>query len=234
MLGAILGSAITLAVIIYVGGGDISSLVPQLPHLFSPDVTSLTYVDQLRIQRLIEKNIIFSADDMLGQIGTFYSTIIVFLIAIITVMSLFTLFFVKASAEEKAEAQAKVVARQAVADKVDPKIEQVDMHLSKFSDVELKNKIDDLLRYKVLESIRFWEKIDESIYRKVEEFSEDSNYNTELINRQLQSNTESIKNISSTIQQLNDSIDSLNSNVGDNDDVVEIDMDADTEHGNSH
>ncbi|HGZ7313005.1 TPA: hypothetical protein ACOL2D_002352 [Vibrio parahaemolyticus] len=223
-LGAILGSALTLLFVVMVGGGDISSLVPDFPHILSPDIKTLPYVDQLRIQRLLDKNVIFSADDLLGQIGTFYSTIIVFLIAIITVISLFTLFFVKVSAEEKAEAQAKSVARQAISDKIGPKIQQIDDHLNKFNESELNNRIQVLLKYLVLDSRDFWEKIDDSIYKKSEESLED--YNIESLARELNRNSEEIRSITSTIQQLNEAVDNLAGGNAEDEKVVTIGQEA--------
>ena len=229
IIGAILGSAITLFFVVWFFGGDVSSLVPDFPHILSPDIKTLPYVDQLRVQRLLDKNVIFSADDLLGQIGTFYSTIIVFLIAIITVISLFTLFFVKVSAEEKAEAQAKSVARQAISDKIDPKINQIDDHLSKFNDTELNTKIQGLLKFLVLDSRDFWEKIDESIYRKSEESLED--YNIESLARELDRNSEEIRSITSTIQQLNETIENL-AGSAESENVVTIGQE--TSNGNPH
>ncbi|EGQ8008886.1 TPA: hypothetical protein GRR58_22055 [Vibrio parahaemolyticus] len=229
IIGAILGSGITLILITKLYNGDIRSLVPDSPHLLSSNVANLSHVDKLRLERLIDKNIIFSADDLLGQIGTFYSTIIVFLIAIITVMSLFTLFFVKASAEEKAETQAKAVAKQTIDDKITPKIQQIDDHLTKFNDSELTTKIDYLLKYKVLDSIHFWEKIEESIYRKSEESLED--YNIESMQEDILKNSNDIESISSSIQQINLT---LEEQAEDSEDDTVIIMDTEANNGNSH
>ncbi|CAK1941401.1 conserved hypothetical protein [Vibrio crassostreae] len=229
IFGAILGSGITLFIITAIYGGDIKALIPNSPHLLSPDTKALSHVDKLRLERLIDKNIIFSADDLLGQIGTFYSTIIVFLIAIITVMSLFTLFFVKVSAEEKAEAQAKSVARQAINDKITPKFQQIDDHLNKFSESELSQKLDSLLQYKVLDSVVFWDKIQESIYSKSEEALED--YNIEAMSRDILKNSDEIESISSTIQHINLTLEDLNT---DSEDGTVVIMDTEVSNGNSH
>ncbi|EKO3466647.1 hypothetical protein NTE17_004135 [Vibrio fluvialis] len=220
MLGALLGSGLTLFVVAYFFGGEIKYLSPNFPYLIANDVTSLAHVDQLRVQRLLDKNVIFSADDLLGQIGAFYSTIVAFLIGLITVMSLFTFFFVKASAEEKAEAQAKTVAREAVDDKITPKIQQIDEHLNRYNEYELSVKIEGLLQYKILDSVHFWDKIDESIYSKSEESLED--YDIESLRQQLTEQSEKIINITSTIQQLNDTLDNLTSE-SDSENVVELD-----------
>lgn len=228
-LGAIAGSVVTLFFITAIYGGDIRALIPSSPHILSPDLEGLSHVDKFRLERLIDKNIIFSAEDLLGQIGTFYSTIIVFLIAIITVISLFTLFFVKVSAEEKAEAQAKSVAKQVIDDKITPKIQQIDAHMNKFSDVELMNKLDDLLQYKILDSVQFWDKIAESIYAKSEESLED--YHIESMSSDIRQNAEEIKRISSAIQQMDLHLEELMNDTGDETVVI---MDREVGNGNSH
>ncbi|EPU3407628.1 hypothetical protein ACVV7M_003309 [Vibrio vulnificus] len=228
-IGAILGSGFTLVLITKLYKGDIRSLIPESPYLLSSSVENLSHVDKLRLERLIDKNIIFSADDLLGQISTFYSTIIVFLIAIITVMSLFTLFFVKASAEEKAEIQAKAVAKQAINDKINPKIQHIDNQLTKFSDPELDKKIDHLLKYKVLDSIHFWNKIEEAIYSKSEESLED--YNIASMQEDILKNSKDIENISSSIQQINLAIEEQ-ANTGEDGTVILMDTEAN--NGNSH
>lgn len=229
LLGALLGSGLTLFIVAFFFGGEIRYLSPNFPYLLATDVKPLAYVDKLRIDRLLDKNIIFSADDLLGQVGSFYSTIIAFLIGLITVMSLFTFFFVKASAEEKAEVQAKAVARQAVDDKITPKIQQIDEHLSRYNDSELTIKIEGLLQYKILDSIHFWEKIDESIYSKSEESLED--YDFDLLRHKLTEQSEQIDNITSTIQQLNETLDNL-SNDPDSENVVQLD--AESNDGNTN
>ncbi|CAE6883379.1 hypothetical protein THOG11_260041 [Vibrio harveyi] len=229
VIGAILGSSLTLVLVATLYKGDISSLIPDSPHILAPTLENLSHVDKLRLERLLDKNIIFSADDLLGQIGTFYSTIIVFLIAIITVMSLFTLFFVKASAEEKAEAQAKAVAKQAIDDKITPMKQQIDDQLTKFSDPELDKKIDYLLKYKVLDSIHFWNKIEESIYSKSEESLED--YNIASMQEDILKNSKDIESISSSIQQINLTLEEQANTDGD--DTVVL-METEVNNGNPH
>lgn len=222
IIGTIAGSFFTLFIVVKIYGGDIRSLVPTSPHLLSSntDLDKLSNIDKLKLEHLIDKNIIFSADDLLGQIGTFYSTIIVFLVAIITVMSIFTLFFVKASAEEKAEEKAKDVAKQAIDDKIDPKIQAIDERLLNFKDEALDKKIEFLLQCRVLESIHFWDKINNSIYRKSEESLED--YDIASIQGSIRQHSGDIANISSTVQKINSTLERLN-NPHDENEVISMD-----------
>lgn len=221
-IGAILGSFITLILVVKLYKGDIRALVPDSAYLLSSNVENLSNIDKVRLDRLLDKNIIFSASDLLGQLSTFYSTIITFLIAMITVTSLFTLFYVKVSTEEKAENLAKNVAKQAIDDKIQPKITDIDSRLQSFNESALETRIGHLLQIKILDSIHFWTKIEESIYRKSEESLED--YDINDLREKINKNTNDISSITSSIQEINNTIDERG-NIGD--ETITLDSSSD-------
>lgn len=216
-LGTILGILTTILILLFSYGEDIvNALTYQSQYLLDRPSSSLTKIDEIRVSRLLEKNIIFSADDLLGQIGTFYTAIISILISLIATMSLFTFFFIKSSAEEKASSQAKTTAKEAIKDKIEPKIDQINIALKNFNENSLKEKFEDIIKSKIFDSVIFWNKIQESIYKNSDEALQD--YGIDKINEELNNLKINIESISSTIQEINSKIDEFENSeeTGDN------------------
>jgi hypothetical protein len=220
-LAAVLGSVTTLGFVAFFYGGDISKLLTESQYLLNSTVPELSRLDQIRVSRLLEKNVIFSADDLLGQIGTLYTTIITTLISLITVMSLFTFFFIKSSVEEKAEAQAKATAKQVIEDKITPKMEQMDTSLSKFDEQSLNKKLDVLLQTKILDSLSFWSTVKESIYAKAEEALQD--YDVEKMRVDIDKTQNEIKSITENIQLISQELEKIQEKtINENDNVIDL------------
>lgn len=67
----------------------------------------LSFKDASMLGRLVEKRIVLEGSDLLGQISTFYTTIITILITIITVLGISIPLYIKTNAENVAKQQTK-------------------------------------------------------------------------------------------------------------------------------
>ncbi|MCU8090736.1 hypothetical protein L5M18_04005 [Shewanella sp. SM20] len=228
-LGSLFGSVITIGSVAFFYGGDISKLLTESPYLLNHSIPELSRLDQIRIDRLLEKNVIFSADDLLGQMGAFYTTIITTLVSLIAAMGLFTFFFIKSSVEDKAEAQAKITAKQVIDGKIDPKIEQINSYLSKFDEQSLATKLDILLQTKILDSYSFWTRIEESIYTQTDAALQD--YGLEEVNININKAQRDIKSIAENIQVINQKIENIEEKPADETDNI-IDLGNGSQNGN--
>ena len=229
LLGSFFASAITIGCVAFFYGGDISKLLTESPYLLNHSIPELSRLDKIRITRLLEKNVIFSADDLLGQMGAFYTTIITTLISLIAAMGFFTFFFIKSSVEEKAEAQAKATAKQVIDDKITPKMEQLDSYLSKFDEQSLANKLDMLLQTKIWDSRTFWAEIERSMYSKMDTALQD--YKLDEIHSDINKAQSDITSITENIQVINQKIECIEEKTADASDNV-IDLGNGLKNGN--
>lgn len=203
-LGALIGSIISWLIFYFCLHGDISSFVKTSTYLLSEKNTALTYDDYIGIRELIDKNVIFSSQDLLGQLGYFYSSIIVILIAMLTLVTAITLLFVKSGAEDKAAQQAKVVARQIIADKLEPQITIIDNKIAQLTAEKIQNRINETIEIMVFDSARFWSKSESILNKKAEDaidtYAEETTQTSQIISemqkdiRQLTQSIQVIKN----------------------------------------
>ncbi|XDF76929.1 hypothetical protein AAFX60_009325 [Aliivibrio fischeri] len=87
---------------------SIMSLIDNAKAIFwSKPENTLSFKEASMLGRLVEKRIVLEGSDLLGQISTFYTTIITILITIITVLGISIPLYIKTNAENVAKQQTK-------------------------------------------------------------------------------------------------------------------------------
>jgi len=194
---------------IFVLKGDIRGVTQETMLLLNKSKSEIPSEKLPIVKSLIDDGVLLSTGDLLDHIASFYSTVIVILVALLTLVTAINLLIVRSSAEDKAESKAKEVSKIAIGEKLDPKLELINERLSHFSDEELRKKLNLLLETKLFDSLEFWEKINNSIYSKSEESLEDFQSQLEdilslvkLHGQSLEANNEAIREISKKLEDL--------------------------------
>lgn len=124
---AVLGGVIcTLLVIIFVSDGDLRGLFgAENTFLFNGHSSELTSKQLIQLNSLAESGVVLTSGELLSQVNSFYSTIIVMLIVIISGFGYFGFVFIKTKAEDEARQIARSIVDEQLNQNIKPKIEEM-------------------------------------------------------------------------------------------------------------
>lgn len=124
---AALGGVIcTLLVIIFVFDGDLRGLFgAENTFLFNGHSSELTSKQLIQLNSLAESGVVLTSGELLSQVNSFYSTIIVMLIVIISGFGYFGFVFIKTKAEDEARQIARSIVDEQLNQNINPKIEEM-------------------------------------------------------------------------------------------------------------
>jgi len=224
----VLGIIVSWATFIFILDGDIRGITQSAILLFKKTDVKLTPIEVEHINHLKDSDLILSAGELLGHIGSFYATIIVILITLLTLVTALTLFFVKSSAEDRAEKKAKEIALSVIEEKFNPKLQQFDESIQKISDSNIKEILTDQLHIKLFDSVSFAQLLDAKLYKQVEDAIEDSlgTSGSEIMRVHLELVSDNLK-MKERMGEINlriDNIDQLYNDNANNSGVIELDQ----------
>ena len=122
----VVGIICTLVVIIFAFDGDLKGIFgAENILLFSGHPSELTSKQAVQLNSLIESGIVLTSGELLAQVNSFYSTIIVMLIVIISGFGYFGFVFIKTKAEDEARQVARTIVEDQLSQNIVPKINEM-------------------------------------------------------------------------------------------------------------